>query len=317
TGLKTEDHGSVVKRLFYGKLCQRISSITQPSPNPSGSSVHEKEDLFSQLLVNVADEGFDLYDGLSGRFDDVVDFEDKKARMETSIVDPPPILQIQLQRVQFNRETLEAYKSNAYVKFEESLFIDRFLSNADPVKKERSKEIERELHTCRERLSQLTKGKGGPYDRSLVNTWNMLSQQQVINIEPDFLRDLKLEGQALLDELVDYRAKAASLKSAVENLWKDDRKVEYELCSVFVHRGSSPSFGHYFFYSRDLPDNPDRWLKYNDQDVSSVPKSEVLADTTGSTANPYLLVFARKGANLINTIHRTNYDEFEMDTTDS
>lgn len=65
--------------------------------------------------------------------------------------------------------------------------------------------------------------------------------------------------------------------------------MEYELCSVFIHRGASPSFGHYFFYARDLPNNPDRFIKYNDQDVLAVPKSEVLADTTGSTANPYLV----------------------------
>lgn len=47
--------------------------------------------------MNVAEDGFDLYDGLSGYFDDVVEFEGKKARMEVSIVDPPPLLQVQLQ----------------------------------------------------------------------------------------------------------------------------------------------------------------------------------------------------------------------------
>ena len=65
--------------------------------NKSRSSVHEKEDLFSNLPVNVAEDGFDLYDGLSGYFDDIVDFEGKKARMEVSLVDLPPLLQVQLQ----------------------------------------------------------------------------------------------------------------------------------------------------------------------------------------------------------------------------
>ena len=60
-------------------------------------SIHEKEDLFSHLPVNVAIDGVDIYDGLSGYFDDVVDFEGKKARMEVALVDLPPILQIQLQ----------------------------------------------------------------------------------------------------------------------------------------------------------------------------------------------------------------------------
>jgi ubiquitin carboxyl-terminal hydrolase 25/28 len=60
-------------------------------------TIHEKEDLFSHLPVNVAADGVDLYDGLSGYFDDIVDFEGKKARMEVSLVDLPPLLQIQLQ----------------------------------------------------------------------------------------------------------------------------------------------------------------------------------------------------------------------------
>lgn len=63
----------------------------------SRSSVHEKEDLFSHLPVNVVHDGVDIYDGLSGYFDDTVEFEGKKARMEVSLVELPPLLQIQLQ----------------------------------------------------------------------------------------------------------------------------------------------------------------------------------------------------------------------------
>ena len=79
------------------------------------------------------------------------------------------------------------------------------------------------------------------------------------------------------------------LKQQLEDIWKDDVSAAYELTSVFVHRGSSPSWGHYFFYSRNLPDHPDSWFKYNDSDVTVVDKSEVFADTTGDTANPYLV----------------------------
>ena len=61
------------------------------------SSIHEKEDLFSHLHVNVGDEGFDLYDGLSRYFDDTVEVNGQKKRMEVTLVDLPPLLQIQLQ----------------------------------------------------------------------------------------------------------------------------------------------------------------------------------------------------------------------------
>ena len=78
--------------LFYGKIRQRITG-----QQASRSSVHEKEDLFSHLPVNVTNDGVDIYDGLSGYFDDVVEFEGQKSRMEVSLVDLPPLLQIQLQ----------------------------------------------------------------------------------------------------------------------------------------------------------------------------------------------------------------------------
>lgn len=81
-------------RLFYGKIRQRLTGIDD---HRSRSSTHEKEDLFSHLPVNVTDDGVDIYDGLSGYFDDVVEFDGKRARMEVSLVDLPPLLQIQLQ----------------------------------------------------------------------------------------------------------------------------------------------------------------------------------------------------------------------------
>ena len=98
-----------------------------------------------------------------------------------------------------------------------------------------------------------------------------------------------MEQELLKSELEQLHSRAKVLKQEVEAIWKDDVFAAYELTSVFVHRGTSPSWGHYFFYSRHLPDEPDSWFKYNDSDVSVVSKDEVLADTTGSTANPYLV----------------------------
>jgi hypothetical protein len=63
----------------------------------SRSSIHEKEDLFSHLPVNVMHEEVDIYDGLSAYFDDIVEYEGKRVRMEVGLVDIPPVLQIQLQ----------------------------------------------------------------------------------------------------------------------------------------------------------------------------------------------------------------------------
>lgn len=109
------------------------------------------------------------------------------------------------------------------------------------------------------------------------------------DVDQELISELNGEQDFIKAEIEELRSKVLKLKDELETIWSTETTAAYELTSVFVHRGSSASFGHYFFYSRNLPDQPDTWFKYNDSDVSEVPKSEVLADTTGSTANPYLV----------------------------
>ncbi|KAH8099848.1 cysteine proteinase [Cristinia sonorae] len=309
-----DDKTSVVKRLFYGKKRQRLAPLDASEGAVSRYSVHEKEDLFSHLHVNVSEEGYDLYDGLSRYFDDVVEFEGVKRRMEVTLVDLPPLLQIQLQRVQFDRETQQAYKSQAYVKFGETIYLDRFMDTAAPEKKARAKAIQTRLNACRDRIYKLTQGKHAPFAPALGGVADFLEKQDALRLEEvddDFIAVIKAEKDHVSAVLEQERAEAGKLKEELEAVWKDDVSSPYELTSVFIHRGASPSWGHYFFYSRHLPDKPDSWFKYNDSDVSIVPKEEVLADTTGSTANPYMLVFTRKDSDVVHTVHRFDADQLQ------
>lgn len=116
-----------------------------------------------------------------------------------------------------------------------------------------------------------------------------LQEAALPGVEDDLLHELHDEQGRINAEIDQLRVRVDLLKEELETLWQDSCEVPYELTSVFIHRGSSPSWGHYFFYSRHLPDQPDSWFKYNDSDVTVVSKDEVLADTTGSTANPYLV----------------------------
>lgn len=54
---------------------------------------------------------------------------------------------------------MQPYKSQAYLKFGETIYMDRFLDGADPEKKARAKEIQIDLTTCRDRIQALTQGK--------------------------------------------------------------------------------------------------------------------------------------------------------------
>jgi ubiquitin carboxyl-terminal hydrolase 25/28 len=108
-------------------------------------------------------------------------------------------------------------------------------------------------------------------------------------LDEDLQVQLSKEQDFVKAEIDELRSRVVKLKEELESIWRTETKACYELTSVFVHRGASPSWGHYFFYSRNLPDQLDAWFKYNDSDVTEVSKDEVLADTTGSTANPYLV----------------------------
>lgn len=82
-------------RLFYGALRQRLVGPT--SEGSRALSTHESENVFSILPVSVSDEGYDLYDGLSSYFHSTAQLYSNTVSMEITLVDLPPVLQIQLQ----------------------------------------------------------------------------------------------------------------------------------------------------------------------------------------------------------------------------
>jgi len=81
--------------LFYGSLRQRLVAPTSESSR--ALSTHENENVFSILPVSVSDEGYDLYDGLSSYFHSTAQLDSNTVSMEITLVDLPPVLQIQLQ----------------------------------------------------------------------------------------------------------------------------------------------------------------------------------------------------------------------------
>jgi len=144
------------------------------------------------------------------------------------------------------------------------------------------------------KCKKLTYLQDSPFASSIEHTRNFLAKLQnesIPGIDNELLQQLDEEQLQVRSEIDRLRARVDVLKSELESIWQNCTEAAYELTSVFIHRGSSPSWGHYFFYSRHLPGSPDSWFKYNDSDVTVVSKEEVLADTTGSTANPYLVCY--------------------------
>jgi ubiquitin carboxyl-terminal hydrolase 25 len=104
-----------IHNLFYGKQVTKIL--------PEDTS-RDKYELFSNILTRVGSNPTDIYAALDGYFD-VEEIEGAKRYI--SIVDLPPILAIQLDRVEYDTISHRAKKNNGHVQLMETIYLDRYL----------------------------------------------------------------------------------------------------------------------------------------------------------------------------------------------
>ncbi|KAM0756546.1 cysteine proteinase [Meredithblackwellia eburnea MCA 4105] len=289
------EDSSLVKRLFYGKMKQQLE-IEDPA---EAEPVRSTEEPFFSLLVDVAEEGRSIYDGLDTVFDDAqVEIEGKRARRRISLVDAPPILHVQLQRVQYDRVAQKVFKSNAHLSFGDTIAMDRYLE-VDPAneaaveRRDRTGRCRQELEQSRTRLQELVQSKGADMNQILKEVRS--HAHDCGDFFSDFLDEADGDEEEAADlhvEITSLNQRIEDLRSEIEAVWIDQESSVYELVSVFIHRGSASS-GHYYIYQRDSK-NTERWLKYNDSLVTDIdPKEEVFRETTGD-ANAYFLVYCRR-----------------------
>ncbi|CAG8578459.1 387_t:CDS:10, partial [Ambispora leptoticha] len=244
-------------------------------------------------------EGRDLYNGLDVYFDESqVDFNGTQAEREVTIIELPPILQIQVQRVQFDRVTSNVYKSNAYIKFEKELYLDRYMEQNREMLRGR-REIAREWNQLLDQYNQeldefgIDKTINLPADEILKRTYRFIVTQcenentDKLEFKDDFFR-FKNDSDDLKRRKEVTKNSVSELQDQLKHQYDDLRECEYRIHAVFIH---SASFGHYWIYIYDF--ELERWLKYNDTEVSEVGETEVFADTSGSSTNPYCMVYVR------------------------
>jgi ubiquitin carboxyl-terminal hydrolase 25/28 len=161
------NHGDDEYRLFYGKMIQRLE-FAEDEP------VRTQEEPFSYLLVDAAQEGRHLYDGLDMVFESSsVSIDGKEAQRRISLIDVPEILQIQLQRVQYNRAENKIFKSNAHMSFGDTISMDRYLEVAEgdmegTMRRDRTNACRKEMEKARARLDAIYQdGVSGLFDRSV------------------------------------------------------------------------------------------------------------------------------------------------------
>ncbi|KNC98817.1 ubiquitin-specific protease UBP2 [Spizellomyces punctatus DAOM BR117] len=240
---------NLVKRLFFGKTKQTLR-YSNPTGEPNTSY---KSEEFSHLIVEVKE---DLYTALDAYFETTqVDLEGKEAQKELFILEAPPVLTVQIRRVKYDREKNQAYKSNDYLRYHKTIYLDRYHAE------------------CRE-------GRGsdhvlGDHSTKLDGDSDPTTQDDGVSGKDTMLTD---EENGLPTDIGEVASSA------------DMKQLEYKLHAVFIHLGEA-SFGHYWTYIYD--EENDRWLKFDDSVVSKVSESDVFSDTTGSTANAYALIYVK------------------------
>ncbi|KAG0183416.1 ubiquitin-specific protease ubp2 [Apophysomyces sp. BC1021] len=300
--LETHDGEQVrdmVRDTFYGKARQ---ILTYKDTETALSVKKVKEEEFSHLIVD-AGEGKDLYDGLDEYFfaDRVENFRGgHEAVREVTVSTFPPVLQIIVQRVQFDRATVNVYKSNSFVQFDKIIYLDRYCGNNFEALADRRAQVtawRKEIESNNRSIEQLTNNKAYPMPvpDMLEATAHILAeyrkeQNKDVHIYEKALEVLQKEADTAKNLIEQSTQTVQDLRSRIRSQYKDLTKLAYRIHAVFIHQGQA-NYGHYWVYIYDKP--KDQWWKYNDSQVSKVDESEIFRDTTGSTANPYFLVYVK------------------------
>lgn len=146
-----------IKKLFFGKQ----KSYTT---NERGE-IRSKEEFFSDIKVDVASGPRDIYAALDGAFDvQEVEVGGSMEPQYATISQLPPVLQVLVQRAQFDPKTKTSFKSINHLELKETIYMDRYMDSSDPDLQQRRKACwgwKKELSKLEARRSKLTENEVG------------------------------------------------------------------------------------------------------------------------------------------------------------
>lgn len=130
---ETGEQLDLIKRLFFGKQKSYTTDIK--------GLIRTKEEYISDIKVDVASGPRDIYAALDAAYDvQEVEVGGNFEPQYTSISQLPPVLQIHVQRAQFDQEKKSSFKSNHHLELKETLYMDRYMDSPDADLLERRRE---------------------------------------------------------------------------------------------------------------------------------------------------------------------------------
>ncbi|CAI7583871.1 unnamed protein product [Penicillium palitans] len=298
-----------IKDLFYGQTRSYISTE---------KGTRSKDERWCDIKVDVAHGSRNIYDAIDGAFDiQKISVDNSVAEQFASISQLPPVLQIQVQRVQFDPVKKCSFKSTNHLELLETIYMDRYMDTKNPDVVDRRNqcwEWKASLKRLEARREELLRTKeSSSVDMTTLFRKVKTALQDLNSIEDDIETGAEVGSDSmdpvasteLLDELESLAHKAETDLQAVDQEIKDTQtmissqfadfnNLPYRLYAVFVHHGSV-SFGHYYIYIFDFDKNI--WRKYNDEYVTEVQNMDEIFknDSTSNPPTPYFLVYVNDG----------------------
>ncbi|KAL3446616.1 hypothetical protein BJX65DRAFT_278910 [Aspergillus insuetus] len=315
-----------VKDLFYGRAISYILS---------DKGERSKEEWWCDIKIDVATGPRDIYAAIDGAFDiQKVNVEDSVAEQYATISKLPPVLQIQVQRVQFDAVKKRSFKSTHHLDLKETIYLDRYMDTRHPeiLKRRRQcwewKDALRGLEARRAELLRQDESDGLDTATLLSTAKEILSDlddmkdnedttEGAIDVDPQLLPELDRLSQAAQDELKYLEQEIKNTQTMISSQFVDYKHLAYRLYAVFVHHGSV-EFGHYYIYIFDFERNV--WRKYNDTYVTEVRDLDEIfkSEDRQNPPTPYFLVYVNDQIKdrLVNPVCREIVETPSIDAPD-
>ncbi|KAK2865220.1 hypothetical protein FQN49_003796 [Arthroderma sp. PD_2] len=290
----------LIMDLFYGQTKSYITAM---------NGIRSKNELWSDIKVDVATGSRDIYAAIDGAFDrQNVHVEGADAEQYGAISKIPPVLQVQVQRVQFDQVKKSSFKSTHHLDLKETIYMDRYMDVPEHdsmglYKRRREKWAwKEELHGLRSRRAELLnndKWASLPdvFKDAQDKIKDLISMgddpeiaDEAIEIDEQMTTHLSNLETMTREELAHIDSRSERLTQLIDNQFSDMKSLPYHLYAVFIHHGSV-EFGHYYIYIFDFEKKI--WRKYNDTEVTEVHSTaEIFSDRNmQNPPTPYFLVY--------------------------
>lgn len=261
------------------------------------------------ILLNIPAEPTDLYTALDEVFDlQTIDHGGKKVRQYKTLQSTPPILQINIPRITYDRATFRGVKVEHKVHLHDELYLDRYVDAPETDLLDRRmkcwswrKELQ-SLEAQRDLLRRSSFGIDGP-DVMEAASQHILAVQSLnddlttlghtpFDIDQSISSHLSQDAQLMRHRLNAIETSISSLKAKIADIFNDLKQIKYTLHSVFFHRGSY-GHGHYWTYIRDFQN--DSWRIYNDEKVDGFTQLNDIYDAeTWQQGTPTYAVYVKE-----------------------